>query len=278
MVSTILPPGTFYGDTISVPIADALLSEVRHPVGHDVPPHRHQAAYFSLLLEGGYRETAGDVTIDYEPFTFVFHNALTEHHDTMGANGCRLFFIELMPPWLEVIRGIGVPRQHLFELHGGEPAWLALRLYHEFLARDAANALTVESLLFELAEHVVHAYEAEDREPPWLDEVDAHVQADFAEHFDLRGLASLVGVNPSHLCRTFRRFRGRTIGDYALGLRMQLVCRRLVEGAAPLSAIAAEAGFTDQSHLTRVFKAFIGESPGAYRRRLREGFAKSVQD
>ncbi|MBV9737857.1 MAG: helix-turn-helix transcriptional regulator [Candidatus Eremiobacteraeota bacterium] len=277
-MTVILEPGKFYGETISVPISDALLSEVRHSVGHDVPSHRHQAAYFSLLLEGTYSETVGELTIDYQPFTFIFHNALTEHHDSMGANGCRIFFIEVMPKWLDAIARLGGPPEHVFELHGGDPAWIALRLYHEFLARDAADPMTVESLLYELCAHVARVHDGDDREPPWLPTVDERIRSEFAQGFELRDLAANVGVNPSHLCRTFRRFRGRTVGDYVLGLRMQLVCRRLVESRSPLSDIAAEAGFTDQSHLTHVFKAFIGQSPGAYRRRLREGFAKDIQD
>jgi AraC-like DNA-binding protein len=35
--------------------------------------------------------------------------------------------------------------------------------------------------------------------------------------------------------------------------------------------VALEAGFTDQSHMNRIFKRLIGESPGSYRRRLRDG-------
>ena len=33
----------------------------------------------------------------------------------------------------------------------------------------------------------------------------------------------------------------------------------------PLAGIAAEVGFADQSHLTRLFKTMKGLSPGAYR-------------
>jgi AraC-like DNA-binding protein len=35
--------------------------------------------------------------------------------------------------------------------------------------------------------------------------------------------------------------------------------------------VALEAGFTDQSHMNRTFKRLIGESPGEYSRRLRDG-------
>jgi AraC-like DNA-binding protein len=34
----------------------------------------------------------------------------------------------------------------------------------------------------------------------------------------------------------------------------------------PLSSIALDAGFADQSHFTRVFKQAFGETPGQYAR------------
>jgi AraC-like DNA-binding protein len=54
-------------------------------------------------------------------------------------------------------------------------------------------------------------------------------------------------------------------------LRLQAVCRKLADASVSLSDVASEAGFADQSHMNRTFKRMIGESPGAYRRRLRDG-------
>jgi AraC-like DNA-binding protein len=102
------------------------------------------------------------------------------------------------------------------------------------------------------------------------------LQAAIGGTFSVRSLADAVNVHPSHLCRAFHRFRGRTIGDYVMGLRMQLACRRIVETEWPLSDVAAEAGFADHSHLTRVFRRFIGQTPSAYRKRIRLGFSPSV--
>jgi AraC family transcriptional regulator len=270
-MSTILKPGTFYGETVSFRVAEAVLTEVRHRVGRSVPAHTHEASYFSILLEGMYSETWHDSTIVYEPFTCVYHAALTEHNDTIGPNGCRMFFIELKPWWVDVIDALGSQPDHLLKMHGGDAVWLALRLYHEFLTRDSAAALTAESLLYELCTYVARDNHEEEREPAWLAAVDVAVQSGFREGLEIGQLASAVNVHPSHLCRAFRRFRGQTIGDHVIGLRLQAVCRRLLDASTSLSEVALEAGFTDQSHMNRTFKRLIGESPGAYRRRLRDG-------
>lgn len=81
-------------------------------------------------------------------------------------------------------------------------------------------------------------------------------------------LASLAGVHPTHLCRAFRRFRGQTISEAIVRARVQYVARRLAEPGASLAAIADEAGFTDQSHMTRVFERMTGSPPGEHREHM----------
>jgi AraC family transcriptional regulator len=265
-VSTVLEPGAFAGQTVSLEIAGALLSEVRHVRAIAVEPHSHSAAYFSLLLEGSYVEAASDFSIRYEPYTLVFHAARTEHWDAIDTGGCRMFFVELLAPWDDVLATLPRPA-HLFEVHGGAASWLVLRVHNEFLAGPDASPLTVESLLFELCSHLTEAAADTAREPAWLARCAEYLQETFATRVELRTVAHELGVDPSHLCRTFRRFRKTTIGDYVLGLRVQYVCRRLVETSDSLSRIAEHAGFTDQSHMTRLFKRVTGVPPGTYRRR-----------
>ncbi len=270
----VFPAGHFAGETASWKIADAIVSEVRHPVGKSVPPHRHEAAYFSLLLEGTYAEWGADFNIVYEPYTVAFHAARTLHEDRMGAGG-RFFSVELLSRWIAVIDELGGARAHVFEMHGGDAIWLLLRLYREFLARDAGGEPAVEGLLFELCGHVAKRSVEETEEPRWLADIDASVQQRYREPVDVQALATGVHVHPSHLCRAYRRFRGRTISDAVLGMRVQHVCRSLIESDDSLTAIALEAGFTDQSHMTRIFKRITGHSPGAHRRGER---ANPVQD
>ena len=78
-------------------------------------------------------------------------------------------------------------------------------------------------------------------------------------------------MHPTHLARTFRRFHGRSLGDYVTGLRIQRACRALGESDDTLAAIASETGFTDQSHFTRSFRDAVGTTPARYRRAHRAG-------
>lgn len=262
------PAGYFTGETTQWEIAGVLLSEVRHSVGKAVPMHQHEAPYLSLLLEGAYQERGDDFDITYEPYTLVFHSAGTVHEDEMlGAS--RFFAVNLLPQWERVIEELGGSPAHVFELHGGDPIWLVLRLYREFLSRNDAAEVNVEALVYEICALIALQKHEDLHEPTWLREIDCTISERFHDPIDIAAMASAAGVHPSHLCRAFRRFRGHTITDALFAARVQHVARRLAESDEPLSTIASDAGFADQSHMTRVFKRVTGYPPGEHRRKVR---------
>ncbi|MDF2692435.1 MAG: AraC family transcriptional regulator [Labilithrix sp.] len=80
-------------------------------------------------------------------------------------------------------------------------------------------------------------------------------------------------VAPLALQRLFRAKIGATPKWVIQRYRMHEAVERIAASASrgpPVSfaSLAAELGFTDQAHFCRVFKRFIGESPGAYLRKL----------
>lgn len=259
------PAGYYTGESSTWEIADVLLTEVRHAAAKSVDEHQHDASYFSLLLEGAYEERGDGFDLRYEPYTLVFHAAHTPHQDRM-LGPCRFFAVDLLPRWEAVVAELGGARAHIFELAGGDPVWLVLRLYREFLARADAAEPAIEALTYELCAHAA-GHPTEDRhEPAWLAQTDEAIREEFRRPLDLKALAANAGVHPTHLCRSFRRFRGHTISDAVIGARVQYVARRLADPDVSLAEIAAAAGFTDQSHMTHVFKRVTGSSPGDHRR------------
>ena len=91
----------------------------------------------------------------------------------------------------------------------------------------------------------------------------AHYLAEnFSEDISLAELAALAGVDRFHLLRAFRRCLGLP-HLYQTQLRLRHVKRLMLAGESPAMAAAA-AGFADQSHLIRKFKAAYGVTPGQY--------------
>jgi AraC family transcriptional regulator len=79
-------------------------------------------------------------------------------------------------------------------------------------------------------------------------------------------IARITDVHPAHLVRVFRKKFGCTIGEYVRRLRVEFACRQIRATDAPLSEIAAHAGFFDQSHLNKIFKNLFKLTPYEYRK------------
>ncbi|HEU5295850.1 MAG TPA: AraC family transcriptional regulator [Burkholderiaceae bacterium] len=76
-------------------------------------------------------------------------------------------------------------------------------------------------------------------------------------------LEALSGLSRFVLCAQFKQRFGTTPYRYLLMRRLERVRARLRQGE-PLAAVAADAGFADQAHMTRLFKAAVGFTPGQY--------------
>jgi AraC family transcriptional regulator len=80
----------------------------------------------------------------------------------------------------------------------------------------------------------------------------------------VRDLARMVGMSEAHFSRRFRRSAGMSPHEFVLRSRIEWA-RHLLAGGVPPAAVAAECGFADQSHLTRLFAMSLGVTPGSLR-------------
>ncbi|WP_417329276.1 helix-turn-helix domain-containing protein [Halomonas cupida] len=76
-----------------------------------------------------------------------------------------------------------------------------------------------------------------------------------------------LGITRRGLERVFSRQVGMSPGQLALAWRLKTARQALAESAIPIVDIAMDTGFHDQAHFTHSFRRFVGETPGAYRRR-----------
>ena len=115
-----------------------------------------------------------------------------------------------------------------------------------------------------------HLSRLPDAGPPRRDATVAHdlrdlIDARFREKMTLREAASALHAHPAHLVRMFSREFGISPHQYMTSRRVDLARRLLLAGMPP-GLTAAEAGFYDQSHLSRHFTHLLGTSPGRYAR------------
>jgi AraC family transcriptional regulator len=147
----------------------------------------------------------------------------------------------------------------------------------------ADSSLYLESLANILAAHLLRHYGRWTRGGPHLAPVvrnpDArwgtgapesvqravrYIHERHAEDISLRDIAEAANVSPYHLARLFKQSMGTPPHRYLVQVRVQSAHALLALGTEKrsLAEVAAAAGFSDQSHLTRHFKRVLGVTPG----------------
>ena len=91
-------------------------------------------------------------------------------------------------------------------------------------------------------------------------------------------LADECRLSRSYFARAFKKSTGESPHRWLLGRRVETAKQMLLHSDAPLAEIALAVGFSDQSHLTKVFSRYAGATPGAWRRGLKRQFAVGLSD
>lgn len=97
------------------------------------------------------------------------------------------------------------------------------------------------------------------------------VEANLAGPVSLAELAAVAGLSPFHFTRAFRRAFDCPPHIFLTQRRLARAVQLLRRDDVPLKAVAVECGFADQSHMTRLFRRFLGSTPAEMRRRLHGG-------
>ena len=92
------------------------------------------------------------------------------------------------------------------------------------------------------------------------------IAAHCAEKLPVERVAEECGISARQLSGLFRRELGVSTGAYITGMRISRAIQRMeaAGGRLPLDRLALECGFGSQQQFCRVFKEYVGVSPGRY--------------
>ena len=99
----------------------------------------------------------------------------------------------------------------------------------------------------------------------------SYIQDNLGVSMKVEDLASLVNLSAGQFFRAFKVSVGVPPFHYILRKRLDLACKMMATTDESLSQIAIACGLYDQSHLCRMFRRMVGESPNAWRRKNASG-------
>ncbi len=89
---------------------------------------------------------------------------------------------------------------------------------------------------------------------------------EYKSNISVDGAAAVTGYGKSNFCRIFKKTTGLTFHEALNKRRTRIACGLLKETELSISEIAYETGFSDAKSFCRVFKTYIGLTPGTYRK------------
>ena len=167
---------------------------------------------------------------------------------------------------LEVIRS-GLPLMNALELHTyhqGEPGWCLTTKLPLFDKAGRCTGLVGFS-------RDLHAPEENNQAWGQLARAIDQARASLDQPWPLSRLAQEAGISPYQMDHRIRQVFHLTPGQLLLKFRMDQATQQLRHTTSPISAVALNCGYSDQSAFTRQFRRTIGMSPGEYRRIHRTG-------
>jgi AraC family transcriptional regulator len=261
-------PITLGAQIHTVALRGYILTETEHAGGSFLPRHAHQNANIALIRQGSFLETVGRSEWTCKAGNAIFKPAGADHSNRYGRAGMKCLLIEL-PPAALGDDDVAVGLAETTVMQDGRLAHLGEALHQEMNATDASAALAAEGLVLQILATMLRMKSPRETQAPrWLSQFRAALHDRSSDTFRIGDLARELGVHPTHAVREFRRRYGTTPGDYVRRIRIDRACDLLRRGSTPASAAAA-AGFSHQSHFTRLLKRYLSVTPRQYVDRLR---------
>ena len=213
-------------------------------VWQTIPPpligrHVHTRACAALVLSGCYEEAGDSGRHRVQAGNVVLHEAFEAHLDRIPTSGA-------------VVLNVPLPAQYAFRSGVGsvEDPEAIVRLVEKGDSEAAALLL----LSTELSEP-----EFQD----WPDELAASMAQNAS--VNLFAWSEAKGISAWDRSRSFAKVFGISPCAFRARARTRQAWRAIRRTSTPLSAIAAQFGFSDQAHMARSVKTMTGRCPSAWR-------------
>lgn len=155
----------------------------------------------------------------------------------------------------------------------------ATHLANETRVGGLGGRLYVEALRCQISVHIIRNYATvsfrEHGSSGGLSRAECKMVVEFIEEnvgrsISLAELAGLLQLSIYHFSRKFHREFGCPPYTYVLQRRLEHAKRQLRRSNDALKIVAANSGFADQSHMTRLFRRVLNVTPAEYRAASRD--------
>lgn len=215
--------------------------------------HYHVNNHLTLILHGGNLEQRKNAEVQAIPGKVLAYPMGMPHRNRHTVHPSRNINLEIEDAFL-----------HQYNLNFSVPgiediSFFLLKIYNECFINDNDSKTSIQSLLLSI-------FQSRDRNitsgtsqrVALIKEV---LNDRWNENISLSELSDALGVHPVTVSKAFPKYFGCTLGEYSRRLKIHRAIHLMKSSNRPITEIALECGFFDQSHFTKTFKSLTGCTP-----------------
>lgn len=104
-----------------------------------------------------------------------------------------------------------------------------------------------------------------ERYDPRIRKAIGYIESNYLNEISLQELCIASGLGTTRLIKLFQTATGQTPYAYVIMRRVRQAVHLLRTTRMPIAHVAFDAGFSDQQHMTRLFKQYLCQTPGSFR-------------
>ena len=242
---------------------------------HRYDRHTHPTYVIALITEGCERIRIGNRDVVAPAGTVAVVNPEEWHDGEAGAEegwAYRTFYpsVSLLT---DVARELGQDQEPFFSPTPIADDKLAQALTAAHQGATSEDTVSAETSMLVALRHLIVGHGNWGEHPEQIEKSGSRrrlslyedvIVRDLASELGLQRLADAAGVTRFQVIRDFKKAAGLTPGAFIRDRRMRRA-RFLIEQGSSLADAAFEAGFSDQSHLSRTCRATHGMTPGMFK-------------
>ncbi|MGX1930388.1 helix-turn-helix domain-containing protein [Flagellimonas sp. 2504JD4-2] len=262
-----LPSGQYFGSSFNMVENDLLkLCITKHGKETTIEKHHHENTYLSILFSGSYIEEGNGITQHITAGEALLRPRGYEHQNYFQETEGSCFNVEFKSGWYELEHAqMQRQNQNLQKFKASNyPSLYQLILG---LKNGEETDLVFEQVYDWYLDFIAPKAVKQDKQ--WIKEVVALLNDELDQFHSLENLASRVKVHPVYLSRAFKKFRGCTLSEFQIRLKIDRALYLLLNSSKCISTISFETGFYDDPHFIRSFKSVYGVSPHRFRNTLK---------
>ena len=98
----------------------------------------------------------------------------------------------------------------------------------------------------------------------YIREILTYIHLHWNQEMELSKISDLTKISPSHMCRVFKKYTGKTIIEYTNKIKFSIAISYIQKGFS-IAEASAMVGFDDYNYFSRAFKKSMGTSPSSYK-------------